>query len=192
MNDDSPATGSGWALFLDRDGVINQRLPGAYVRTIEEFRFIDGVKEGLALLKNIFEPIVIVTNQQGIGKGLMSESDLDAIHRHMLDEITAAGGCIDAIFYCPALESENHPDRKPATGMAMHAKQDYPGIDFSRSFMVGDSENDMKFGKALGMKTVFISAGDASLLAGRESADMVFHSLHSFAEWIGMNPDQLH
>jgi histidinol-phosphate phosphatase family protein len=181
---------SGWTLFLDRDGVINHRLKDEYVRNIEQFRFIEGVTDALARLKDFFEPIIIVTNQQGIGKGLMTESDLAAIHRYMLDTITTGGGCIDAIYYCPAMDSENHPDRKPNTGMAQHAKLDYPELDFERAVMVGDSESDIIFGRTLGMKTVFISGAKPAVFSATPPADMTFRDLASFTDWIIANITQ--
>ena len=69
-----------WTLFLDRDGVINRRLPGAYVQHWDQFEFLPGVLPALSILANYFAHLIIVTNQQGIGKGLMTESDLQKIH----------------------------------------------------------------------------------------------------------------
>jgi D-glycero-D-manno-heptose 1,7-bisphosphate phosphatase len=176
-----------WSLFLDRDGVINERLPGDYIKAVAQFRFIPGVQDALARLKELFSPIVIVSNQQGIGRGLMTDTDLSIVHRYMLDEITNTGGCIDTVYYCPALADENHPDRKPNTGMALRAKEDYPQIEFTRSLMIGDSETDMVFGKKLGMKTVFIT-GKRSVEESKEDlADMKFDSLYDFANWIDKN-----
>jgi histidinol-phosphate phosphatase family protein len=144
-----------WTLFLDRDGVINERLPGVYIGDIRDFKFIQGVPDALAKASRIFRYIFIVTNQQGIGKGLMSASDLENVHGYMLDLISKAGGRIDALYYCPAVEAEQHPDRKPATGMALKAKQDFSDLEFSHAVMVGDSPSDILFGQRLGMKTVF-------------------------------------
>jgi histidinol-phosphate phosphatase family protein len=181
---DSAGGKTGWSLFLDRDGVINERLAGDYVKTIDQFRFITGVREALARLKYVFSPIVIVSNQQGIGKGWMTEGNLGIVHRFMLDEITEKDGCIDAIYYCPALESENHPDRKPNTGMALRAKLDFPEIDFTRAYIVGDSVTDMEFGKKLGMKTAYIAGKNEAINIDKEFADLVFPSLIAFSEWV--------
>jgi histidinol-phosphate phosphatase family protein len=146
-----------WTLFLDRDGVINERLIGDYVKLPEEFHFIPGVLEALKLLSGRFGRIIIVTNQQGIGKGLMTYEDLETIHDRMIAEIEEAGGRIDNIYFAPELEEENSPLRKPNTGMAELARKDFPEIDFSRSVMAGDGIHDMEFGKRLGMKCVYIS-----------------------------------
>ena len=146
-----------WTLFLDRDGVINKRLQGDYVKRWEEFEFLPDVKESIAKLSDLFGIVVVVTNQQGISKGLYTESDLEGIHLSMMLEIMLAGGQIDRVYFAPQLASENNHMRKPNTGMAEKAKDDFPSIDFSRSLMVGDSISDMEFGKRAGMKTVFLS-----------------------------------
>ena len=144
-------------LFLDRDGVINHRLPGAYVSKSEEFQFFQGVPQAIAQLTQQFDYIFIVTNQAGIGKGLMTEEDLGKIHENMLLEIEAAGGQIDAIYHCPERSGSNHECRKPNPGMALQAQHDFPDVDFETSIIVGDSWSDMEFGKRLGMGTVLIS-----------------------------------
>ena len=144
-----------WTLFLDRDGVINERLVGDYVKNPGEFKFIESVPEAIAKLSGIFGLIIIVTNQQGIGKGLMTVDDLKAVHDLMISGIEREGGRIDDIYFCPHLEEENSPCRKPSTGMAKLAQQHYPDIDFSKSIMVGDGLHDMEFGKQLGMVTIY-------------------------------------
>jgi histidinol-phosphate phosphatase family protein len=146
-----------WSLFLDRDGVINERLPDDYVKNCEQFILLPGVVEAMKIFSEIFGHIFVVTNQQGIGKGLMSENDLTVIHDFMTDTIKKNGGRIDHVYYSPYLESEHHPTRKPAPGMALQAKKEFPNIRFHQSVMVGDSISDMLFGKNLGMTTVFIS-----------------------------------
>jgi len=167
-----------WSLFLDRDGVINKRLEGDYVKTLDEFEFLEGVPEAISILSGIFGKIIVVTNQQGIGKGLYTENDLNIIHHYLADEIEKHGGRIDKVYFSPHLASDNHQNRKPGIGMALEAKKDFPEIDLSRSFMIGDSMSDMQFGKTAGMKTVFISEEkktDANI-------DLWFPSLLEFAK----------
>ncbi|MCU0371315.1 MAG: HAD-IIIA family hydrolase [Bacteroidales bacterium] len=166
-----------WSLFLDRDGVISLRIMDGYVTTWEDFHFIDGVLDAMADLSRIFGHIFIVSNQQGVGKGRMSAESLKKIDNLMKQEITRRRGRIDASYYSPYLESENHPDRKPGTGMGLKAKSEFPSVDFSRSVMVGDSESDIEFGKKLGMITVLIS--DEEKLTGL--ADFRFRSLIDFS-----------
>jgi histidinol-phosphate phosphatase family protein len=146
-----------WTLFLDRDGVINKRVVDDYIKRWEEFEFLPGVTEALKKLHNIFGKILVVTNKQGIGKGLYTANDLDLIHGNMIYEVKKLGGRIDKVYFSPYLQAENHPTRKPGTGMATLAQQDFPEVDFKKSIMVGDSMSDMQFGRSCGMKTVFIS-----------------------------------
>lgn len=146
-----------WTLFLDRDGVINKKLDDDYVKHWIEFEFLHGTFEALKTLSAIFGTIVVVTNQQGIGKGIYRTEDLELIHKNMLYELTYQGGRIDKVYFSPYLEKENHPTRKPGVGMGHQAKADYPHVEFKKSIMVGDSMSDMEFGRALGMITVFIS-----------------------------------
>lgn len=164
---------------MDRDGVINKKLPGDYVKNWSQFRFLAGVPDAINILASHFGKIIIVTNQQGIGKGLMQESDLHQIHEKMLGELGDAGKKITAIYYCPALAADNDPCRKPETGMGLQAKADYPDIDFSRSVMVGDAPSDMQFGSNLGMTTVGIYDPDL-----RSVANYFYDSLLDFASGI--------
>lgn len=146
-----------WTLFLDRDGVINKKLENDYVKSWEEFEFLPDTLSALRFIANFFGTIVVVTNQQGIGKELMTKEDLKDIHAKMLEEIEAAGGRIDRVYYCPDLEEEGSPCRKPEIGMALWAKRDYPDINYKKSIMIGDSASDLKFGLQLDMKTFMIS-----------------------------------
>ena len=160
-----------WTLFLDRDGVINKRIIDDYVKTWDQFEFLPGVVDAIKRFSDLFGKIVVVTNQQGIGKGIMRTEDLELIHKNMLYEVNYFKGRIDKIYFCPFLNSENHPDRKPGIGMALKAKKDFPEIDFENSIMIGDSISDLEFGKNCGMKTIFISNQKHTL------ADFTFLSL---------------
>jgi D-glycero-D-manno-heptose 1,7-bisphosphate phosphatase/D-glycero-alpha-D-manno-heptose 1-phosphate guanylyltransferase len=151
MEDTKPCN----TLFLDRDGVINKQRTGDYVKTWDEFLFLDGVLEALPLLSALFKYIIIVTNQRGVGKGLMTLQALEDIHSRMLHEITAHNGRIDKLYYCTALE-ENDSNRKPNTGMALQAQKDFPGIEFGKSLLAGDSVSDMKFAGNAGIPAILI------------------------------------
>ncbi|MCU0394250.1 MAG: HAD-IIIA family hydrolase [Thermoflexibacter sp.] len=146
-----------WTLFLDRDGVINRRLIDDYVKTWAEFEFMPFFKESLTLLSPLFSHILVVTNQQGIGKGLMSEQDLARIHQNMQSELQGFSSkvIIDKVYHCPSLKSANDINRKPEIGMALQAKKDFPLIEFDKSIMIGDSISDMEFGRRAGMITIF-------------------------------------
>ena len=146
-----------WSLFLDRDGVINQRIPGDYVKRWEEFVFLPGVLEVWPVLAQLFPHHFIVTNQQGNAKGLMTPAHLDVVHAKLEEEVKAVGGRLARAYFCPELAGLNPPCRKPNIGMAEWARRDFPAVQFSKSIMVGDSISDMQFGWTAGMKTVFIT-----------------------------------
>jgi histidinol-phosphate phosphatase family protein len=173
-----------WSLFLDRDGVINKRIPDDYIRKQEEFEFLDGVLDALAIFNLLFKNIVVVTNQQGVGKGLMKPAELEQIHAFMVSRVAEANGRIDKVYYCPALKSENNFCRKPAVGMGLKARKDFPDIQFNKSFMVGDTESDLKFGKRLGMKTVFISENLVEIRKLHQLIDLSFPSLLHFSSYL--------
>jgi D-glycero-D-manno-heptose 1,7-bisphosphate phosphatase len=152
-----------WTLFLDRDGVVNRRLPMAYVREWDEFMFLDGVLESLPKMSFLFTRIFIVTNQAGIEKGLMSHEMLHEIHHKMLDVILFHGGKIDEIYYCPFTADLDPLCRKPNPGMALEAKKDFPEIEFSKSLMIGDSDSDIEFGNRLGMRTILVGDNNEAI-----------------------------
>lgn len=145
-----------WTLFLDRDGVINKRLPGDYVKHISEFAFLPGVELALRDLRPLFRRMILVTNQQGIGKGIMNEADLNKIHEHLAQSLLEHGVRFDAMLFCADLASKPGNCRKPAPAMALEAQRRFPEINFGKCLMVGDSCSDMEFGRQLGMRTVFI------------------------------------
>ncbi|RMG58141.1 MAG: HAD-IIIA family hydrolase [Bacteroidetes bacterium] len=150
-----------WSLFLDRDGVINERLPGAYVTHWGQFVFLPGVPSAMAHFRSRFGRMVVVTNQQGVGKGLMRPADLAAIHDRMSTELVAAGARLDGIYACPDLRDQPHNCRKPAPALGQQAQRDFPDIDFARTIMVGDTPGDLAFGRNLGMYTVWVSGTEA-------------------------------
>ncbi len=179
-------TDSSWTLFLDRDGVINVRIPDDYIRTPEQFEFIPGTLEALKTFASSFSRIIVVTNQQGIGKGLMNEEMLHTVHKHMLDQVQSAGGRIDRIFYSPYLCSRQHVSRKPGIGMALQARAEYRSINFRKSIMAGDSLSDLIFGRRMGMTTVLIGPPDIAR-KNPDYADYNFPDLLTFAEEIKAN-----
>ena len=166
-----------WTLFLDRDGVINKKIEGGYVLTPELFEWLEGSKEAIVALSKKFGRIIIVTNQQGVGKKLMTENDLEKIHSMMKSEIEKAGGRIDAIYFSPHLKEENNPMRKPGSGMLLKAKHDFPEIDFQKSIMVGDSVSDMEMAEKLHLLKVWIGENSKAYLR----ADLVSENLFNFS-----------
>lgn len=145
-----------WTLFLDRDGVINTRLVDDYVKNINEFEFMPGVLDAFRIFAKKFGKIIIVTNQQGVGKGLMTLKDVETVHEFMLKEIEGQKGRVDKIYVCPQLKSDPDNFRKPSPRMAYMAQHDFPEIDLDKSIMIGDMNSDLEFGKNSGMYTIFI------------------------------------
>ena len=181
MTPDLQAIDKSWTLFLDRDGVINHEKEDSYIFHYDEFVFYDNSIKALQLFGKIFSRIIIVTNQRGVGKGLMTEADLHAIHLAMKGEVVAAGGRIDSIYFADSL-SNDHPDRKPNPGMAFTAQKDFPEIDLSRSIMVGNNISDMEFGRNAGMYTVFVQTTNPDQPLPHPAIDLVFPTLYDFAK----------
>ena len=168
-----------WTLFLDRDGVINVRIIDGYFTKTEEFEFLPNVIDAFKIFKNKFKRIIVVTNQQGVGKGIMTIEDVERVHKYMLQQIENQGGKIDKVYFCPQLKSEVDNYRKPSPQMAYFAKNDFPEIDLSKSIMVGDMNSDVEFGMNAGMKTVFIGDNELKLIP-----DSRYDSLYDFAKMI--------
>lgn len=167
------------ALFLDRDGVINIEKNGSYIFTVDEFQFCNGALTALTKASKVFDYLIVVTNQRGVGRGYMSEIDLKAIHQYLRNEVTKAGGQIDAIYYATSVDS-NHTHRKPNTGMALDALSDFPDIEFKNSVMIGNNLSDMQFGKNMQMETIFLSTTQAPISMPHYLIDKQFESL---ADW---------
>ena len=158
-------------LFLDRDGVINRWLPGDYVRTWEDFRFLPGILSCLRRWSERFRHILVVSNQRGVAKGKVRPEDLETIHGKMCDAIRSAGGRIDGIYVCTSL-AEDDPFRKPQTGMFEAACRDFPDIRADRSVMLGDSESDMRFARNCGMEGILMETAALTLrFQGGASSD---------------------
>lgn len=168
-------------LFLDRDGVINRENEGDYIKSVSEFEFLPGVLEAIAEASKIYKYIFIATNQRGIGRNLMTEQDLHEIHSFMVTKINEAGGRIDDIYFAPSPDKK-HPYRKPNPGMAHAAKEKFPEVDFLHAEMVGNNISDMCFGKAVGMRTIFLHTTQDPQTLPHDWIDEQYDSLTSFIE----------
>ena len=143
------------AIFFDRDGVINERILGGYIRRWDEFHFMPGVGETLKQTKDRGYLAIIITNQRGVGLGLMMQSDLDAIHERMQSELQHGHGVqFDDIISCTDSQNESGR-RKPSPAMLLEAQKKYD-IDMSVSWMIGDTPSDIEAGNAAGVKTAFL------------------------------------
>ncbi|HET9823802.1 MAG TPA: HAD-IIIA family hydrolase [Chitinophagaceae bacterium] len=170
-----------WTLFLDRDGVINYEKENNYILDWDEFEFYPGVTEAIRLLSKKFSSVIVISNQRGVGRGLMSENDLLDIQRRMALAIEKNGGRIDKIYYCTSTEP-THFYRKPNPGMALQAVKDFPSIDLSRAIMVGNKPSDMQFGRNAGTYTVYLRTTHPRQPIPDPDIDLAFDSLIDFAK----------
>lgn len=171
-----------WTLFLDRDGVINKLLSGRYVTNINEFEWCNGALEAISIFSQLFNRIIVVTNQQGIGKGIMSHLDLMKIHNYMYQEIMKNSGRIDEILYCSDLKEKENNCRKPSTQMPLQAKVLFPDIEFEKSIICGDSPSDLEMGKRLNMVQVLIKSQNSEI--NRDVLEHNYTNLLEFAYYL--------
>ena len=145
--------------FLDRDGVINE-APGdnGYVTDWDRFHFIEGALDALRALRGKGYRLVVVTNQQGVGKGLVDIAALEAIHRNLRTRCAEHGVALDGVFFCPHLASAGCCCRKPRPGLIHQAIRELGlDLDQGQSWLIGDSPRDMEAGAAAGLNTLLIA-----------------------------------
>ncbi|MCZ8534283.1 D-glycero-alpha-D-manno-heptose-1,7-bisphosphate 7-phosphatase [Psychrobacillus psychrodurans] len=166
------------AVFLDRDGVINEVLTERvkFVNRPEQLYFLQGVPEAIKKLNAVFDHIFVVTNQGGVGLGFMKESQLQKIHDHMIAILKKEGATIHEVVYCPHKPKSGCPCRKPNSKLIVDLGKKY-NIDLSKSYMVGDTDTDIIAGKKAGTKGVFLGKSDPI-------ADAVFPDLITAVDWI--------
>jgi len=165
-----------YTLFIDRDGVINQPIINDYARSPSDFKFCEGAQNALVQLKKIFGRVILLTNQQGIGKGIMTAQSLENVHLKMYNAIHTSGAYFDLVLYAPYLSNKNHSWRKPSIGMMKKAKQYFPEINYAKSIMVGDSPGDMALADQIGSIKVKISNHQFSFT----NQDFTFDNLLQF------------
>jgi D-glycero-D-manno-heptose 1,7-bisphosphate phosphatase len=154
------------AIFLDRDGVIVENRAD-YVKSIDEVHILPGALEGLAQAARLDCRIVVVTNQSVVGRGLLTEPALLAIHAAIHATIVAAGGRIDAWYFCPHPPEAGCACRKPKPGMLLSAAADWH-IDLPASVMVGDALSDVQAGHAASAQAILVATG----LGHRHTAEL--------------------
>ena len=174
-------------VFLDRDGVINQDSE-AYIKNLDEFLPIEGSREAIATLSRAGWPVIIVTNQSALARGLIDRSTLNQIHERLIEDVCRYGGTITDILFCPHLPEDGCSCRKPGIGMLLEAASRH-GIDLSRSVMIGDSVRDIECGIRAGCKTLLVLTGNGrkaltKLTRIGMTPDAVFDSLREAADWL--------
>ena len=156
--------------FLDRDGVVNEKMPeGQYVTSHEEFRLLPGVGDAIRRLNLAGLRVILVSNQRGIALGLYSTDDVNAIHAVLQNILKAHDAHLDGIYFCPHDKGECDC-RKPLPGLFQQAALDFPGLEAQTSVMIGDSLSDMEFGRGLGMSCIFIEGDPARRKPGSDNA----------------------
>ncbi len=145
------------ALFLDRDGVINERIAGGYVTDWADFRFMPGITEALRALSSLALPVIVVSNQAGVGKGLLTAGKLADITRRFVEALDRSRARIDAVYYCPHTPAAGCPCRKPRPGLLEAAAVDW-NLDLGSSVLVGDSASDAAAAQAAGCQAITLSS----------------------------------
>jgi D-glycero-D-manno-heptose 1,7-bisphosphate phosphatase len=169
-------------VILDRDGVLNEKPPRAeYVRRPEDFIWLPGARDALAMFAEAGWRVVIISNQAGIARDVMTAADLEAVHQHMCGETEAAGGHIERIYVCPHGWDEACDCRKPSPGLLFQAQRDLH-LDLTRTFFIGDDERDLEAARAAGCPAALVSPGSSLLDVSRRLLD---GTLESQTETVG-------
>jgi len=179
------------AVFLDRDGVLNPHIPGGYLQSAMEAALMPGVAIAISRLNDAGLPVIIISNQQGVGKGLMSWDDLMDIEQSLEESLKReAGAFLTRCYYCTELKAANSPRRKPAPGMLQEAAADF-GLTLAHTVFAGDSPTDIQAGHAAGVgKTILLlSGGTESYTEGdmTPAPNLVFPDLPTMVDWLLMN-----
>jgi D-glycero-D-manno-heptose 1,7-bisphosphate phosphatase len=148
----------GPAIFIDRDGVINQRRPGDYVLDWSQFVFVPGIREALKQLATLGPPLIVISNQAAVGKGLLSLGDLREITTQMQQVLLKDGTILSAAYYCPHRSDERCGCRKPSPGLLIAAARDF-NVDLARSVFIGDSATDIEAAQAVSAHPLLFAAG---------------------------------
>jgi D-glycero-D-manno-heptose 1,7-bisphosphate phosphatase len=159
-----------YTVFLDRDGVLNEKMPeGSYVTCWAQFRVLPGVVEAVGRLNRAGMRVIVVSNQRGVALGHYTAADVHAIHTAFQCLLKAHGAHVDGFYYCPHDKGQCHC-RKPLPGMFEQAAAAFPEITSSSNIMIGDSLSDVAFGRRLGMTTVFIEGDPRNQMPGSDTA----------------------
>jgi D-glycero-D-manno-heptose 1,7-bisphosphate phosphatase len=144
------------AVFLDRDGTIAEEV--GYLNHVSRFRILPRVADAIRRLNEAQLPVIVVTNQSGIGQRYFPESLVQTIHELMAQQLEAAGAHLDAVYYCPHTSTDGCDCRKPRTGMLDRAAREH-AIDLPRSFVVGDRHGDIELARNAGARSIFVRTG---------------------------------
>ncbi|MFB9327863.1 D-glycero-alpha-D-manno-heptose-1,7-bisphosphate 7-phosphatase [Paenibacillus aurantiacus] len=146
------------AVFLDRDGVLNENMAGGYVTAWRQFRWLPGAAAAIALLNKQGWKVFVVTNQACIAKGIASHAAIDGIHDRMLHELRVRGANVSGVYVCPHRPEHGCSCRKPRPGMLLQAAEEH-GIDLPASYFIGDSLTDMRAAQAANTQGILVRSG---------------------------------
>jgi D-glycero-D-manno-heptose 1,7-bisphosphate phosphatase len=174
------------ALFLDRDGVVNEEV--GYLHQADEVRFVDGIFSLCRTAAALGYRLIVVTNQAGIARGYYSEADFELLMEFMRQELRTQGVELDAVYYCPfhpehgvGKYKQEHEDRKPGTGMLRRGAREF-GVELSESVLVGDRCSDVGAANAAGLRQAFLVRGTESAGCGGEY--QMVESLAEVERWL--------
>ncbi|MEA3421372.1 MAG: HAD family hydrolase [Acidobacteriota bacterium] len=168
---------------MDRDGVINEKaLEGDYIKSPEELKLIKGAVEAIKYFNDKRFLVIVITNQRGIGKGVMTGNDFEKVMGKLREELAKKGAYIDAYYYCPDVD-DSSLCRKPNIGMFLQAKKDFPEIDFKNSFVIGDSWRDIEAGKKIGAKTILVSKEPSMEIKSDYIMECLFDIVQEFEKY---------
>jgi D-glycero-D-manno-heptose 1,7-bisphosphate phosphatase len=174
------------ALFLDRDGVVNEEV--GYLHRPHEVRFVDGIFSLCRTAAGLGYRLIVVTNQAGIARGYYSEEDFEALMEFMRVELRAEGVELDAVYYCPfhpehgvGKYKQEHEDRKPGMGMLRRGAREF-GVELSESVLVGDRCSDVGAANAAGLRQAFLISGTEAEGCGGEY--LAVKSLAEVERWL--------
>lgn len=166
----SPAFANIQYVFLDRDGVINRKLPeGEYVSAWQHFHLLPGAEEAIAALNRSGRVVIVITNQRGVALGRYTESDVRAVHDELQSYLNRSGAHVDAFYFCPHDKNECNC-RKPKTGLFEQASHDFPEASGKNSIVIGDSLSDIEAARNFGAPSIFIEGDPQFQKAGAEKA----------------------
>lgn len=177
----------GYTIFLDRDGTLNPD-PG-YIKSPDQFELFSGVPEALARLKRAGARLIIVTNQSGVARGLLSQDDLAAVHAKLNALLDRAGASLDAIYFCPHHPNDGCDCRKPNRGMIDQAVRER-GVDLERVYLIGDHVRDIELAKRIGARSILVTTGVVrpheleGLSATALTPDWIASSMTDAADWL--------
>ncbi len=144
------------AVFLDRDGTVTEEV--GYLNHLSRFRLLAGVDEAIGRLNEASVPVIVVTNQSGVGRGYFPEQLVRDVHERLKMELLKVGARLDAVYYCPHVSADECNCRKPKTGMLEQAARELR-LDLKSSFVVGDRHSDVELAHRVGARSILVRTG---------------------------------